>query len=120
VLPAFRDWPVPGIRRYALPWQAGFTGIVYNERLTGRPVVSMTDLLTSPDLHGRVSLVAGMRDVMGLLMLDRGTDPASFTGREFYAALTSCSPPTGCCEPATSSGSSAPPRRPRTHWRRSP
>jgi spermidine/putrescine transport system substrate-binding protein len=84
--PRFRDWPVPGLRRYALPWVAGFTGIGYNARLTRRPVTSMTDLLTAPDLHGRVSLTAEMRDVMGLILLDQGSDPAGFTDAEFRAA----------------------------------
>jgi spermidine/putrescine transport system substrate-binding protein len=87
LLPRFRNWPVPDVRRYSLPWQAGFTGIAYNERVTGRRVTSMTDLLTSPDLRGRVSLVADMRDVMGLVMLDQGIDPGSFSHHDFNAAL---------------------------------
>jgi spermidine/putrescine transport system substrate-binding protein len=85
--PRFRDWPVPDLRRYALPWVGGFTGIGYNVKLTRRPVTSMTDLLTAPDLHGRVSLVAEMRDVMGLILLDQGSDPADFSSVEFSAAI---------------------------------
>jgi spermidine/putrescine transport system substrate-binding protein len=84
--PRFRDWPVPDVRRYALPWVAGFTGIGYNVNLTRRPVTSMTDLLTSPDLHGRVSLTAEMRDVIGLILLDQGSDPADFSATEFGTA----------------------------------
>lgn len=84
--PRFRDWPVPDLRRYALPWVAGFTGIGYNLNLTRRPVTSMTDLLTARDLHGRVSLTSEMRDVMGLIMLDQGSDPADFSPAEFRAA----------------------------------
>src|SRR6202035_962248 len=84
--PRFRDWPVPGLQRYALPWVAGFTGIGYNVNLTRRPVTSMTDLLTSPDLHGRVSLTAEMRDVIGLILLDQGSDPADFSATEFHTA----------------------------------
>lgn len=87
VLPRFRDWPVPDVARYSLPWQAGFTGIGYNERFTGRPVTSMTDLLTSADLRGKVSLVADMRDVVGLVMLEDGADPSSFRPRDFARAL---------------------------------
>jgi spermidine/putrescine transport system substrate-binding protein len=86
--PRFRDWPVPDLQRYALPWTGGFTGIGYNAKLTRRPVTSMTDLLTAPDLHGRVSLVAEMRDVMGLILLDQGSDPADFSSAEFRAAIT--------------------------------
>jgi spermidine/putrescine transport system substrate-binding protein len=86
--PRFRDWPVPDLRRYSLPWVAGFTGIGYNINETHRPITSMTDLLTAPDLRGRVSLVAEMRDVVGLLLLDQGSDPTDFTPAEFGAAIT--------------------------------
>jgi spermidine/putrescine transport system substrate-binding protein len=47
----------------------------------------MTDLLTSPDLHGRVSLPAEMRDVVGLILLDQGSEPEDFTPAEFRAAI---------------------------------
>ena len=87
LLPQFRDWPVPDVRRYSLPWQCGFTGIVYNLAVTHRPVTSMNDLLTSPDLHGKVSLPTDYQDVMALVMLGIGIDPATFTDREFGAAL---------------------------------
>jgi spermidine/putrescine transport system substrate-binding protein len=86
--PRFRDWPVPDLRRYSLPWVGGFTGIGYDLNQTHRPITSMTDLLTAPDLHGRVSLVAEMRDVMGLILLDLGSDPGDFTSGEFRAAIT--------------------------------
>jgi spermidine/putrescine transport system substrate-binding protein len=88
LLPHFRDYPVPGVERYSLPWQGGFTGIVYNSAFTRRPVTSMKDLLTAPDLHGKVSLVTDMRDVLTLVMLDMGIDPVAFTSREFTAAVT--------------------------------
>jgi spermidine/putrescine transport system substrate-binding protein len=87
LLPKFRDWPVPDVRRYSLPWQCGFTGIVYNLAVTHRPVTSMTDLLTSPDLRGKVSLPTDYQDVVALVMLDIGINPATFTDREFGAAL---------------------------------
>jgi spermidine/putrescine transport system substrate-binding protein len=47
----------------------------------------MTDLLTSPDLHGKVSLPTEIRDVLTLVMLDMGINPVNFTGREFGAAV---------------------------------
>jgi spermidine/putrescine transport system substrate-binding protein len=47
----------------------------------------MLDLLTAPDLHGKVALVEDFRDVMGCLMLDLGIDPASFSQAEFTRAL---------------------------------
>jgi spermidine/putrescine transport system substrate-binding protein len=87
LVPEFRNHPLPDVARYSLPWQAGFTGIAWNQDLTHRPVRSMTDLLTARDLHGKVGLVPEMRDVMGLLLLDMGVDPASFTDADFSAAL---------------------------------
>jgi spermidine/putrescine transport system substrate-binding protein len=87
LVPEFRNQPLPDVRCYALPWQGGFAGIAWNLAATHRPVTSMSDLLTSPDLHGRVGLVGEMRDVMGLIMLDMGMNPAAFSGRDFSAAL---------------------------------
>jgi spermidine/putrescine transport system substrate-binding protein len=78
LLPHFRDYPVPDVARYSLPWQGGFTGIVYNSGVTHRPVTSMKDLLTAPDLHGKVSLATEMRDVLTLVMLGMGIDPVTF------------------------------------------
>jgi len=75
------------VTRYSLPWQGGFTGIVYNSAVTHRPVTSMRDFLTAPDLHGKVSLATEIRDVLTLIMLDMGIDPIAFTDREFAAAV---------------------------------
>jgi spermidine/putrescine transport system substrate-binding protein len=88
LLPHFRDYPVPDVSGYSLPWQGGFTGIVYNSAVTHRPVTSMRDFLTAPDLRGKVSLATEMRDVLTLVMLDMGIDPVTFTSREFTAAVT--------------------------------
>jgi spermidine/putrescine transport system substrate-binding protein len=87
LLPALRDPAMADLHGYSLPWQGGLTGIGYNLAATGRPVTSMTDLLTAPDLRGRVSLVADMRDDMGLIMLSNGHDPGAFTNAEFDLAV---------------------------------
>ena len=87
LVPEFRNHPLPDVARYSLPWQGGFTGIAWNQDVTHRPVLSMADLLTARDLHGKVGLVPEMRDVMGLIMLDMGVNPESFTDAEFGAAL---------------------------------
>jgi spermidine/putrescine transport system substrate-binding protein len=60
---------------------------MYNTAVTHRPVTSMRDLLTSPDLRGKVSLATEMRDVLTLVMLDMGIDPMTFTSGEFSAAV---------------------------------
>jgi spermidine/putrescine-binding protein len=87
LLPEFRNWPIPDVHRYSLPWQAGFTGIAYNLKVTHQPVTTMRELLTAPGLRGRVSLVTDFRDVLGPLMLDLGINPADFGDAEFGAAL---------------------------------
>jgi spermidine/putrescine transport system substrate-binding protein len=74
-------------RTYSLPWQSGMTGIATNRRLVERDVASMSQLLTDPALHGRVTVLTEMRDTMGLLLLDQGSDPASFTDDEWGRAL---------------------------------
>ncbi|MFZ5852848.1 MAG: polyamine ABC transporter substrate-binding protein [Actinomycetota bacterium] len=68
------------------PWQSGLTGIAYNKKVTGE-VRTMTELLTRPDLKGKVTLLSEMRDTMGLVLLDMGKDPAKFTAAEFSAAV---------------------------------
>jgi spermidine/putrescine transport system substrate-binding protein len=78
----------PG-RRYSLPWQSGFTGIGYNPKATGGLAVhTITELLTSPALKGKVTLLTEMQDTVGLTMLDMGVDPAKFTDADFDKAIT--------------------------------
>jgi len=69
-------------RDYSVPWQAGMTGICYNAELTD-PVLSWEQLLTRPDLKGKIELGTEMRDTMGLTMLMMGKDPAAFTDADF-------------------------------------
>lgn len=73
-------------RNFSAPWQAGFTGIAYNKSLVGE-VRTMDELLTRPDLKGKVTLLTEMRDTMGLLLLSNGADPANFTDADWSAAM---------------------------------
>ena len=73
-------------RDYSVPWQSGMTGICYNSELTD-PVSSFEELLTRPDLKGKVELLSEMRDTMLFLLLMVGADPADFTADEFSAAI---------------------------------
>jgi len=74
-------------RTHSLPWQSGFTSIAYNSDVVDEPVTSITEMLTRPDLAGRVAVFTEMRDTVGLIMLDRGADPADFTDDQFNAAI---------------------------------
>ena len=73
-------------RKYSVPWQSGMTGICYNSDLTD-PVRSYEELLTRPDLKGKIELNTEMRDTMGLMLLMQGDDPGDFTDAEFASAI---------------------------------
>ena len=61
-----------------MPWQSGLTGIAYNGNVT-KEVRTIDELLTRPDLKGKVTVLTEMRDTMGLMLLSIGNDPANFT-----------------------------------------
>lgn len=73
-------------RTYSAPWQSGLTGIAYNKAKVGE-VRSFEELLSRPDLKGRVSLLTEMRDTMGLIMLSQGADPENFDDNDWDNAL---------------------------------
>ncbi len=73
-------------RTYSAPWQSGLTGIAYNKSKV-KEVRSFEELLSRPDLKGRISLLTEMRDTMGLIMLAQGADPAKFTDRDWENGL---------------------------------
>ena len=75
-------------RDYSVPWQSGMTGICYNSDLTD-PVTSFKDLLTRPDLKGKIELLTEMRDTMLFMLLLQGSDPSDFTDADFSAAISS-------------------------------
>jgi spermidine/putrescine transport system substrate-binding protein len=83
-----RDVPFDPGRKYSLPWQSGFTGIGFNPAATGgKKVDSIDQLLTDPALKGRVTLLTELRDTVGLVLLAMGKDPATFTDKDFEAAI---------------------------------
>jgi spermidine/putrescine transport system substrate-binding protein len=73
-------------RDYSVPWQSGFTGIAYNAKYTGE-VGSFEELLTKPELKGKISMLREMRDTMGFMLKVTGADPAKFTDEEWDAAI---------------------------------
>jgi spermidine/putrescine transport system substrate-binding protein len=72
-------------RTFTVPWQSGCTGIAYNGAVTAK-VGSITELLTRPDLHGKVALLHDWRDTVPLVMLEQGVDLSSYTDDQFFAA----------------------------------
>jgi spermidine/putrescine transport system substrate-binding protein len=73
-------------RDYSVPWQSGLTGIAYNAKLT-KEVRSFDELLTRPDLKGKISLLSEMHDTMLFMLLLEGADPEDFTADEFGSAI---------------------------------
>jgi spermidine/putrescine transport system substrate-binding protein len=73
-------------RDYSIPWQSGVTGIAYDKTLTD-PITTISDLFTNPDLNGAITALKEMRDTMGLILLDQGSDPADFDAEEWSSAI---------------------------------
>jgi len=73
-------------RDYSVPWQSGMTGICYNSELTD-PVSSFEELMTRPDLKGKVDLLTEMRDTMLFMLLMDGSDPEDFSADEYASAI---------------------------------
>jgi spermidine/putrescine transport system substrate-binding protein len=73
-------------RDYSLPWQSGFTGIAYNDKITD-PVLTIDDLFGNPKLKGKVTCLNSMGDAMTLVMLANGDDPTKVTDKAFNAAF---------------------------------
>ncbi len=84
--PALRGVSWDAGRTRSVPWQSGVTGIAYDEKLT-RPVRTVDELLSRPDLRGRVTVLKEMRDTVGLILAQRGRSPARFTDADYDAAL---------------------------------
>ena len=70
-------------RDYSVPWQSGMTGICYNSELTD-PVTSFEELLTRPDLKGKVELLTEMRDTMLLPAAHAGQRPRGLHRRRVH------------------------------------
>jgi len=86
LLPSLRERPYDRAGEYAVPWQSGLTGIAYNARVTGE-IRTVDELLTRPDLKGRVTLLYEMQDTMALLLTSNGHDSENFTEAQFDEAL---------------------------------
>jgi spermidine/putrescine transport system substrate-binding protein len=82
LLPSLKGPAWDSSRDYSVPWQSGLTGIAYNAKYT-KEVKSFTDLLTRPELKGKVTLLSEMRDTMFFMLKLVGADPSKFTDEEW-------------------------------------
>ncbi|PMR57503.1 ABC transporter substrate-binding protein [Verrucosispora sp. ts21] len=86
LLPSLRNRPFDVDNHLAVPWQSGLAGLAYNGRVTGE-LRTLDELLTRPDLKGKVTALTEMRDTMGLLLMSNGHNPSDFTSSQFDDAL---------------------------------
>ncbi|MCS7006046.1 MAG: spermidine/putrescine ABC transporter substrate-binding protein [Thermoleophilia bacterium] len=86
LIPAQQSPPFDPNRDYTLPWQSGMTGIAWNPKLT-EPVRSISQLLDDPNLKGKVTMLSGFADTVGLVMLDNGDDPSAVTDESFQRVI---------------------------------
>ncbi len=76
----------PG-RKFTLPWQSGYAGLVYDEAAVPGGISSVEELW-DPSFKGKVVALSEMRDTLGVIMMSQGVDIATDWGSDdFYAAL---------------------------------
>lgn len=71
---------------YHAPWQSGLTGIAYNAAKTSE-IKSFSEMVTNPDLKGRITLLSEMRDTMGFFLRMVDASPDEFTDEEWQNAI---------------------------------
>jgi spermidine/putrescine transport system substrate-binding protein len=88
LIPALRNKAWDKDLKFHAPWQSGLTGIAYNADETDE-VGSFTELLTRPDLKGKITLLTEMRDTMGFMLRTVGANPEQFTETQWHNAIDS-------------------------------
>ncbi|WP_433347542.1 extracellular solute-binding protein [Micromonospora sp. CA-111912] len=86
LLPSLLNRSFDPENRISIPWQSGLAGLAYNGGVT-KEIRTVDELLTRPDLKGKVTALSEMRDTMGLLLQSNGHDSANFTAAQFDDAL---------------------------------
>lgn len=85
--PALTDPSFDPGRLYSVPWQSGITGIAYNAAAFPDGITSLDQLLTDPELAGKVTLFSGMRESLPILAGAQGNGLSGFTDADVDAAL---------------------------------
>ena len=75
-------------RTSSITWQSGMTGLAWDKEKLPNGLHAVDDLW-SPDIKGRVEVLAEMEDTLGLILQSQGVDPSSSSwgDSEFGAAL---------------------------------
>ncbi len=74
--PALKSPSFDPNRDYTLPWQSGFTGIGYDIDQTGKDITTL-DFFNDPAFKGKIGVLSGYIDTVGLIMLWEGKDPST-------------------------------------------
>jgi spermidine/putrescine transport system substrate-binding protein len=75
-------------RKQSLPWQGGFAGIAWNKEQFPKGFRTVKEMFDEPALKGRIEVLSEMRDTLGLILLEQGTDiSTSFSDAKFQNAL---------------------------------
>lgn len=85
LVPALKNVAFDPGRKMSLPWQGGFAGIAWNKDELPGGLTSVSDLWDS-SLKGRVGVLSEMRDTMGCIMQDLGTQIDGEWGDDEYTA----------------------------------
>ena len=75
----------PG-RQQSLPWMSGMVGLAVNTSAVTKPVTSIDDLF-DPAYKGKVSMLADVRDGLGMVLLSQGNSPADPTSESMQQAV---------------------------------
>ncbi len=91
VIPRLQNLSFDPAGEFTLPWQSGFGAFGWNKAklkdALGTDTLVSVDQLFDPRLQGRVTVLAEMRDTMGILMAYQGANPDQFTEDQWNAAL---------------------------------
>lgn len=70
---------------YSVPWQAGFTGIAYDPKKTGREITSFDDL-TDPRFKGKIGMFGNNVELPNAALLAIGVEPEKSTPKDWKKA----------------------------------
>jgi spermidine/putrescine transport system substrate-binding protein len=75
----------PG-RKFTMPYAIGQVGIAYDPNKTGFEVKTLDDLL-KPELKGRITVLAELRDTVGTFLISDGVKPEEATAEQIKKAM---------------------------------
>lgn len=81
----FQHEPFDPGNAFTVPWQAGFTGIGYNPKYTGREITSWADL-QDPKFKGKIGMFNSNEELPNAALIAVGADPTKSTRADWKRA----------------------------------